>query len=209
MAADTPFTGEPADSREAIMRATYCALEQYGYAGLSIQRIADEADLSKSTFYHHYDNKDDLLTSFVDFILAEFSRIFSMEASEDPLAQLQTYVHLILDLESADGVSDTTSTERVLGTYVELRAQGVRDKEFREKYTEVDQTFEQQLADIIEDGIEAGVFKDVDPDRTATFLLTLIAGHTFRHSTREDDFTDAVRTEVDEYIEYRLVRTGT
>lgn len=188
------------------MRATYCALEQYGYAGLSIQRIADEADLSKSTFYHHYDDKEDLLTSFVDFILAEFTRIFSLEAGDDPLERFRTYVYLILDLGSVDEVADTTSSERVLGTYVELRAQAVRDQTFREKYTEIDQAFEEQLSGIVRDGIEAGVFKDVDPERTATFVLTLIAGHAFRHSTREDDFTEAVRQEFDDYVEQQLLR---
>jgi len=80
---DLPFVGEPVDSREAIMRATYLALREYGYAGLSIQRIADESDLSKSTFYHHYDGKGDLLTAFVDFTLEEFIRIFSLESGDD------------------------------------------------------------------------------------------------------------------------------
>jgi len=206
MDGETPFAGEPADSQEAIMRATYCALEQYGYAGLSIQRIADEADLSKSTFYHHYDDKHDLLTAFVDFILAEFSRVFSMTAGDDPTENLRTYIGLILDPESVGDVTEMSPSAKVLGTYVELRAQAVQDETFRRKFTEVDQAFEEQLTAIIRDGIESGEFRPVDPETTATFVLTLIAGHTFRRSTREDDPTEAVREEFERYMQQSLLR---
>lgn len=207
MVADTPFHGEPADSREAIMRATYLALEEYGYAGLSIQRIADEADLSKSTFYHHYEDKQDLLTAFVDFILAEFTRVFSHEAGDDPLENFRTYVHLMIDPESASDDHVNSPSAAVLGTYVELRAQAVQNETFRAKFTQIDRAFEEQLAEIIREGIAAGVFREVDPEATATFVLTLVAGHSFRVSTREDDPTAAVKATFDEYVEQSLLST--
>lgn len=205
MVEETPFHGEPADSREAIMRATYLALTEYGYAGLSIQRIADEADLSKSTFYHHFEDKQDLLTAFVEFILAEFSRVFSHEAGDDPLENVRTFVYLIIDPESTSDDTVTSPSTAVLGTYVELRAQAVQNETFRAKFSETDRVFEEQLAGIIREGIAAGVFRDVDPEETATFLLTLVAGHTFRVSTREDDSTEAVKAKFDEYVEEFLL----
>ena len=207
MAPETPFPGDPDDSREAIMRATYCALKRYGYAGLSIQRIADEADLSKSTFYHHYDDKRDLLTSFVDFILEEFTRVFSLEAGDDPETNLRTFVRLILDPTTAQKISENSPTTTVLGTYVELRAQAVQDEAIREKFTEVDRGFEQQIADIVAEGVDAGVFRDVDPEQTATFVSTLVAGQTFRQSTRDDDPSAAVLAAFDDYVQESLLRT--
>ncbi|ACV47780.1 MULTISPECIES: TetR/AcrR family transcriptional regulator [Halomicrobium] len=206
MAPETPFPGDPDDSREAIMRATYCALKQYGYAGLSIQRIADEADLSKSTFYHHYDDKHDLLTSFVDFILAEFTRVFSLEAGDGPEANLRTFVRLILDPTTAEKVSEESPASTVLGTYVELRAQAVQDETIREKFTEVDRSFEDQIAEIVENGVASGVFRDVDPEQTATFVSTLVAGQTFRQSTRDDDPSEAVLAAFDDYVRESLLR---
>ncbi|WP_018257742.1 TetR/AcrR family transcriptional regulator [Halomicrobium katesii] len=206
MAPETPFPGDPDDSREAIMRATYCALKQYGYAGLSIQRIADEADLSKSTFYHHYDDKHDLLTSFVDFILEEFTRVFSLEAGDGPEANLRTFVRLILDPTTAEKVSEESPASTVLGTYVELRAQAVQDETIREKFTEVDRSFEDQLAEIVENGVASGVFRDVDPEQTATFVSTLVAGQTFRQSTRDDDPSEAVLAAFDDYVRESLLR---
>lgn len=207
MAADTPFPGDPGDSREAIMRATYLALKEYGYAGLSIQRIADEAELSKSTFYHHYDDKHDLLTAFVEFVLTEFTRVFSLEASDDPLENFNTYVDIVLDPESADGLAEPSPTVEILGTYVELRAQAVQDETFREKFTDVDHAFEQQLTGIIEECVEAGVFRDVDPEATAMFVSTYLAGHSFRSSTRADVTTSTVRAEFQTYVQQSLLRS--
>ena len=202
---DPPFVGEPADSREAIMSATHRALGEYGYAGLSIQRIADEADLSKSTFYHHYDDKNDLLTSFVDFTLEEFVRLFSLEAGDDPRENLRTFVDLLI-CQSPDVDRELPEdVEAVLGTYVELRAQAVRDETVRRKFTETDDAFIEQVADIVQSGIEGGEFEPVDPDAAASFIVTVIAGNTFRRTTRDRYSSDALRSELDRYIEARLL----
>ncbi len=198
-----PFTGEPADSHEAIMRATFYALQEHGYAGLSIQRIADEAELSKSTFYHHFDGKDDLLLSFVEHILDEFERVYRLESSGDPAADLRTFFGLILgDFPVTDEMPDQWE---FLGAYVELRAQAVRNPEFRAKFTETDRRYADRVAAIIEEGIEQGVFRDVDPDRTAQYLLTTLDGITMQGVSRTDDPVGPMRECLEAYIADELL----
>ncbi|GCF13087.1 transcriptional regulator [Haloarcula mannanilytica] len=198
-----PFAGEPEDSHEAIMRATFRALREYGYAGLSIQRIADEADLSKSTFYHHFDGKEDLLLSFQEFILAEFNRIFQLESTGDPEQDLKTFISLILD-DFPDCV-ETPEKNAVLGSYVEMRAQAVQNPDFREKFTETDKLFAQQFAQIIEDGIEQGEFADVDPEKVSQFMIMVLDGVILQNATRNDDPVSTVRGTIDAYIEDTLL----
>ena len=206
MSEDMPFVGDPADSREAIMRATHRALREHGYAGLSIQRIADEADLSKSTFYHHYDDKDDLLTSFVEFTLQEFVRVFSLEAGDDPLENLRTFIDLLVCRSPDVDRELPPDIDAILGTYVELRAQAVRDEVVRRKFTETDEAFVAQVTDIVRSGIDSGEFEPVDPDATASFIVTVIAGNTFRRTTRDAYSSDDVRAELDAYVERRLLQ---
>jgi len=160
-----PFAGEPADSHEAIMRATFYALQEHGYAGLSIQRIADESELSKSTFYHHFDGKDDLLLSFLEFILDEFDRVFRLESTGDPAEDLKTFVTLVLGEFPSE--PETPEKDEVLATYVELRAQAVRNPEFRTTFTKTDHRFTEQVAALIRDGIDQGVFERVVGKRRA------------------------------------------
>jgi AcrR family transcriptional regulator len=49
---------------DAIMQATYRSIQQHGYTNLSIEKIATEAELSKSALYNHYNGKEDLLSDF-------------------------------------------------------------------------------------------------------------------------------------------------
>jgi len=195
---------EAASTRDRIMAATYDALQKHGYAGLSISRIADEADLSKSSFYHHFDGKHDLLLSFADYTLEDFERQMGTASTDDPVRDLYTFLGLIIGLDPEKG-ADPEYTEK-LGAYLELRSQAINDPDFREKFTETSDRYVDNLADIIEDGVEQDVFNDVDPERTAGFLLTIIAGVIVETTTRTDDIRELIWAPLTEYIESHVVR---
>jgi len=204
MSDGSAYSEEPTNTREKIMAATYDALLKHGYAGLSISRIADEADLSKSSFYHHFDGKHDILLSFADYTLEDFERQMGTESTGDPVRDLYTFLGLIIGLDPGAG-ADPDYTEK-LGAYLELRSQAIHDPEFREKFTETSDRYVDSLADIIEDGIEQGSFRDVDPERTAGFLLTIIAGVIVETTTRTDDIRELIWEPLTEYIEAHVVR---
>lgn len=50
-------------SNEAFLRAATRLVNEQGYVGASVDRISAELKLTKGAFYHHIDNKDDLITS--------------------------------------------------------------------------------------------------------------------------------------------------
>jgi AcrR family transcriptional regulator len=202
---EAPFVGEPDDSHEAIMQATHRALREHGYAGLSIQRIADEAELSKSTIYHHFDSKEDLLASFIEFILSAFVRVFTLESGDDPEANLHTFIELLASPETQVTYASAGQLDDILNTYVEVRAQAVRNDEVRAQFTATDEAFTDHLAAIIESGIESGQFQDVDPEETATFISTLLGGNTFARTTRDGHDIEAVLSELDGYIERHVL----
>ena len=47
-------------TRNAIFQAFTRLLEQKTYSSLTVQEIIDEADISRSTFYAHFETKDEL-----------------------------------------------------------------------------------------------------------------------------------------------------
>jgi len=207
MAGDAAFGGEAADTREEIMHATYAALQKHGYAGISISRIADEADLSKSSFYHHFDGKHDILLAFADYMLEDFERAMGTESTGDPVEDLYTFLNLILGVYPTERAAPD-QVER-LGAFLEVRCQAINDPEFREKFTENPDRYVAHLTEIIEDGIEQGVFHDVDAERTATFLLTIVDGIIVEATTRTDDPREDLWESLSEYIEDNVVRRRT
>lgn len=203
MSDTTELGADPTDTHEAIMCGTYQALREHGYAGLSIQRIADETDLSKSTFYHHFDGKDEILLSFADYILEQFTWGLRIGSTGDPVRDLYTFLDLTLGIHPSDG--DSPNTEERLATYLELRSQAIHDPEFRDKFTEMSDGYVDHLVPILQDGIDQGVFADVDPEQTARFLLAIVDGIIVEVTTRTDDQRPVLWNALEAYIEESII----
>jgi AcrR family transcriptional regulator len=193
------FESEPETTREAIMKATYEALSTHGYADLTIQRIADEFEKSKSLLYHHYDSKDALLVDFLAYVLERLEDTIPIEEDADADTQLAVAFDHVFSTLLAEPRDDF---KRAM---LELRAQAAHDDTYRTQFTDNDAYTHSQLVDIIATGVEEGVFRDVDPDRTATMILTIIQGMLLRDATTTDDDRAAVREELAAYIETRLL----
>ena len=197
------FLAAPESTREELMRATYLALCEYGYAGLTVERIGEEFPKSKSLIYHHHEDKDDLLLSFLQFMLERFEEEMPFEEPVGPAEQLQLVIDHIfttpLPAERAQYIS----------AMIELRAQAAHDEAYREQFSRHDRFFTERLADLIEEGIEEGVFRDIDPESAAAMLLATFNGSMGARVTTTDETADTIRTEVEHYVRERLLREGT
>lgn len=194
---------KPAGTKEEMMRATYRALQEHGYADLTIQKIGDEFSKSKSLVYHHYDGKDELLLDFLEHILERFESDVIGDESDEADARLEQILDHILP-DSPD--DDRLGFLRIM---IEIRAQAAHDEAYREHFTRSDQLFQDRFASLIRDGIDQGVFRPVDADRVASFLLTAISGAMQRQATANDEaVVTATRRELDAYIETRIHPDG-
>lgn len=71
-------------TRQAIFRAFTTLLEQKSYSNISVQEIIDEADVGRSTFYAHFETKDELLRAVCTEIFAHvFSEHLEREVTHD------------------------------------------------------------------------------------------------------------------------------
>ncbi len=197
------FASAPDDTRAAIMQATYAALTEYGYVNLTIQRIADEFEKSKSLLYHHYDGKDDLLVDFLQFMLEHVESDSACEATAAPQDRLEDLLDRVAPVELDEERHAFTSA------MVELRAQAPHDAAYCEQFTKHDRSLRERFASIIEEGVETGSFEPVDPDATAAFVLSVVNGIRRQRVTRDDDGdVAATRAELDAYVERHLYGGG-
>jgi len=203
VAFDDPFGSDTVETRTAIMRATYEALTEHGYENLTIQRIGDEFPKSKSLIYRHYGGKDEVLVALLEFLLAHFETQMPEVNERDAHDCLLTVLDYVLDPEPNAERAELTNV------MVELRGQAPHNETFEEYFTANDRRFRADLVDIVEEGIETGVYHPVDADAVADFLLTAMSGGTVRRATAASAVDiAAVRSEVDAYLQARLLGDG-
>jgi len=166
MSADSAGT----DTREEIMHATYRALCDHGYANLSMQDIADELDKSRSLLHYHYDTREELLLAFIDHLVGWIGDQLEETDTQDPRARLVEYVDRFVIDPGAD------EREQFPTALFELRLQAVHNERFREKLAEHYRGNVETAAAIIADGVEADVFRPVDPRATGEIIYTALEG---------------------------------
>jgi AcrR family transcriptional regulator len=59
----TIASGDDSDTRAAYLRAATRLVNQHGYRGASVDRIAAELRLTKGSFYHHHETKEELIAA--------------------------------------------------------------------------------------------------------------------------------------------------
>jgi AcrR family transcriptional regulator len=183
---------------DEIMEATYRALCENGYAGLTMQDIADESEKSKATLHYHYDTKQELLLAFLDYMLDEFHDRLEREGNEDPTEEL---VGLLTPRE--DEVGDGFRT-----AMLEMKAQSPYNEGIRRKLIEYETELKGYLSDVIRSGVDDGVFRDdLDAEETAETLVALGNGLRTR-SVTVGKSDDELRATVETYVETCLVEEG-
>jgi len=191
---------KPTDTRAEIMEATYEALRKHGYADLTIQSIANEFNKSKSLLYYHYDSKDALLVDFLEYVLDGFA----VDDAVDPGAPPDDRLEALLDGFLSESFDDD---QRDFFTAIfELRSQALSQDVYREQFTRADRLITDSIIEILDDGIKRGIFRDIDVDRTAQLLYSMLSGGILRHLTSaEIDAGRPTRRALDDLVRSDLL----
>jgi len=191
------------DTHREIMGATYHALCKHGYAHLTMQDIADEFDKSRSLLHYHYDTKEELMLAFVDNTVGWVGARLAESETEDPLGRLEEYVDGFV-IEPGEEDRETFAL-----ALLELRVQAVHNDQFREKLSTHYQTNVDTVAEIIADGVDAGVFRAVDPEEVGETIYTALVGARMyqvtlgaRHASRR------MRDQIAEFVVDDLLADG-
>ena len=162
---------------DEIMDGVYQALCNHGYAALTMQDIADECNKSKSLLHYHFDTKEDLLVAFLEQMLVDYDETIESRSQQPPVDRLVEFI--------ARFVFTPEDTERASFhlALLEMRSQGPFNDRIRELLRRSDELLRSAVAEILEDGIEAGVFRDVDVEETATLFVAMMDGARTRQIT--------------------------
>jgi AcrR family transcriptional regulator len=166
-----------------------------------MQDIADETELSKAALHYHFDSKQELLESFLDFLYDGFTERVGDPAGETAPDRLQALVDSILD----PPVEDDDERVAFKTAMLELKAQAPYDEGIRDRLQRFDEFLHGQFETALASGVEAGTIRaDVDPDDAARFLVTALDGAGTKQVAVGRD-PDCTRRMLTAYIEGTLL----
>lgn len=162
----------PHKARGEIAKAVRSALAKHGYARLTTKKIATESELSEAGLYYHYDTKDELVAAFLKESVGWLEhRLESIEA-EDPDDRLRTLCNVLLV---------TDGDEAMTGVHIavmELLSHAPHNETLRGPLKIYQRYVRDAIASEIREGIEQGIYREVDPQATASFIHMVLDGST-------------------------------
>lgn len=182
-----------ADTKDRLLQATDEALRKHGYADLSMATIADEFDGSQSLIHYHFDSREGLLAAYVAWKRDQY-RAFFAELPDDPEERLEALLTAIV--REFDEWASTEGGQAMMDLYAECRDSETVAEELRQ----LDGMLRDAFREAVADGVEAGVYRDVDPDAVARLLLAATDGTAARWSVGEPEEGDPIADAVETYV---------
>ena len=150
-------------SRQDILEAAAHIFRQKGFHAASMQDIADAVNLQKASLYHHIDSKQEILLALLDQALDMLiDDLEAIVSSEKPAPQkMKAAIHGYV--EKMAGHADLASV-----LLLEFRSLA---PEFRRKHIKRRDRFEGLWRQILQQGMDSGEFRNMDPAVTGFALL--------------------------------------
>ncbi len=157
--------GQEGAAQRKFLQAATRLINERGYRGASVERIASELSVTKGSFYHHLEAKDDL-------VLACFRRSFETVTRAQRLADHGGGDHLSRLMASVATLLDVQFSER--GPLLRTTALQALPKEFREGVIDSSNRIARRFAGTIIDGISEGSIRAVDPLIASQMLMPML-----------------------------------
>jgi AcrR family transcriptional regulator len=174
-------------ARERILAAAVERIAGDGIDELRIARVAMDAGVSTSLVHYHFETREALLAEAIEYSyeLAADVRLGEEGEFSDHGERLAAMVDQFLPYPGV--------LERDWILWIELWLRAVRHPELRPTAARLYARLRDWLGAAIADGVAAGQFRDVDPERVADRVIALADGYGVRVLIEELDIEVARR----------------
>ena len=184
-----------------FMRAATMLINERGYRGASINRIAESLNVTKGSFYHHHDAKDDLV---MDCFQRSFDRLSRVQMAGLDIAgshwtKLSSVLAELVDIQFFDTMPLLRTT-----ALQALDSEGKADVVMRSN------RLARRFAGFLIDGVADGSVRPVDPLVASQLIMSTLNGayEARRWAARFEDRDDAIRTYLSVFFEGMVGRNG-
>lgn len=168
-------TRAPQSTRQRILQTAHREFYRHGFQGGSLNRIIDDAGVTKGALFHHYDGKQALGFAVVENIVAlgiADRWIKPLSESIDPVHDIQSIVRgIVKQKHQGDSLE--------LGCPLNNLAQEMSplDEGFRRRIEKIYNAWRESVEAAFARGLKAGrVRRGVAPRRLAAFVVAAMTG---------------------------------
>ena len=172
---------KPADQtvdRQDILWAAAEVLHRNGYEATTMKDIAAQVNLTAASLYHHFKNKDFLLLNVlevgIDYTIAKLEavKVSDMSNADKLAGMIRSHVvsvtgnvavgaAMVFEIRAVLNVSSKNGDEKFMQEFVARRNQFFARRDY----------FEGLFRGVLEAGVAAGEFRDVDADIVTKAML--------------------------------------
>ena len=154
-----------------ILEGARRVLARYGVQGTTVDRVAEEADVAKGTIYLYFDTKDELVHAAVLEGLS--SMVADTVAADDPslppLERIRKLIHAQIHIQASN--QDFLKT-LIIGNSLDIELESEAGREYMDVYAgHLD-----FIASVLQDAINRGAVRPLDPKFAAFMLGELLTG---------------------------------
>lgn len=159
-----------AERRAQIMRAARSLFVERGFPNTRMEDVAKRAQLSKGAVYFYFGSKADLFDALVDDEHQNTIR-FLEEATSDPRSASDKLIDV--GTKYLNYFAGLKSPPRFFMIMCEV---ALREESVRKRVTEIHERFVSEVAVLLQEGMDSGHFKQLDPVAVALMLKAFIDG---------------------------------
>jgi AcrR family transcriptional regulator len=156
------------ETRGRILDAAIKRFSISGYDSASVDDICSQAGVSKGAFYHHFPTKQAVFLALLQGWLTMID--MGMDATRKETVP-ETLLHLTSLLPAV-----FASAEDRLPTFLEFWLQASRDEAVWQATISPYRHYHEHFTKLVEDGINEGSLKPVDPKVAAQLIVSLAVG---------------------------------
>ncbi|WP_406204886.1 TetR/AcrR family transcriptional regulator [Streptomyces decoyicus] len=186
--------------RQQLIDATIDLISTRGYPATSLSAIAERAGLSKAAVLYHFSSKDNLTRATLEQVMEQFGAYVTERVAQaaGPRDAIVAYVRAMIGYQQAHRRQVRVITEMLLDDEggSRLKTPGSHDTQGRW----------QALADLLEEGRQAGALRDFDTRTVALAIGGAIDGVIAHWLVHPELDLDAAAAELEEFTLHAIER---
>lgn len=176
-----PDSGALTPKQVQIIVTAYRVMSERGVDRVSLQEVADQAEVSKGLILYHFGSKENLVLTTMRWVLTRVEQRIraAIGHAERPEERIAAMIDAIF--------VDPEANRRFYLAYLELLDHAARFAPFSRLHATFQSIVNELYAQVVREGVEAGMFTVDDVDESGAVLRALIDG-LFLQWLLEDDW---------------------